>query len=240
MQLDARTLASARVLTRPRRMVATLAVLACAAVGTVALQDEDAVATQRARCESNTAGSVARERIVTGSGQDVLVIGDSWSAGLGLDDLTDSWPVRLPGRVRVAGYSGSGFSRGSSPCGPVSYAARAARVVPSGAPLVVVEGGLNDVDQPPAQVALGFLQLMRVLDQRDVGRVVVVGPAPAPARAQSVARVDRLLAGLAAGAGVTYVSAAEWDLTYQPDALHPDVVGHQVFGDAVAAALSTD
>ena len=44
----------------------------------------------------------AREA-VTGSGGRVLVVGDSYSAGLGLDDPISSWPSRLAGRVHVAG-----------------------------------------------------------------------------------------------------------------------------------------
>ncbi len=69
------------------------------------------------RCERFTAASAARADAVTGSGRRVVVIGDSYSAGLGLTDITGSWPTRLPGEVHVAGFSGSGFAAHASRCG---------------------------------------------------------------------------------------------------------------------------
>ena len=73
--------------------------------------------------------------MVTGSGERVVVVGDSWSAGLGLDDPVQSWPSRLPGRIHVAGFSGTGFSAHASPCGRVSFArpraGRARRAAPT-------------------------------------------------------------------------------------------------------------
>jgi len=78
----------------------------------------------------------ARERaaLVTGTGDEVLVIGDSYSVGLGVR-APESWPTRLPGQVRVDGFSGSGFSADASPCGAFSYGARAARALPDNARL---------------------------------------------------------------------------------------------------------
>ena len=76
------------------------------------------------RCERFEAASVVRSRVVTGSGERVVVIGDSYSAGLGLDAPGDSWPTRLDGTVHVAGFSGSGFSVGASACDGVSFGAR--------------------------------------------------------------------------------------------------------------------
>ena len=68
-----------------------------------------------------------------------------------------------------------------------------------GASLVVVEGGLNDTDQPPADVVSGFHRLMSALRGH---RVVVVGPTAAPKRGASVYPVDALLARLCAAARV--------------------------------------
>jgi acyl-CoA thioesterase-1 len=189
------------------------------------------------RCARFAAASSARAAAVTGSGPDVAVIGDSWSAGLGLADSSASWPARLPGRVHVAGFSGSGFSAHASDCGAVSFADRAPAAVRSGADLVVVEGGLNDVDQPSAAIVSGFARLMDSLADVPPGRVVVVGPASAPARAAGVARVDLLLGALAAQHGVAYVRTSDLDLDYLPDGLHLTPAGHRAFGDAVAARL---
>ncbi len=187
------------------------------------------------RCERFAAASVARAQQVTGSGERVVVVGDSWSAGLGLDRPVQSWPSRLPGRVHVAGFSGSGFSEAASPCGRVSFADRAPAALRAGADLLVVEGGLNDYDRTRAEIRAGFERVMALAAPY---RTVVVGPASAPARAARVPRVDRLLRRLCAHHAVPYVSMADVALTYLPYRLHPTAAGHRVFGDAVAARIA--
>ena len=187
------------------------------------------------RCTRFAADSRARAAQVTGTGERVVVIGDSWSAGLGLDRVAGSWPSRLPGSVHVAGFSGSGFSEQASPCGRVSFADRAPAALRGGADLVVVEGGLNDYDVASADVRAGFRRLMAELRGYDV---VVVGPATAPSRAAEVPRVDDLLADLAAAYGVGYVRTSGLDLPYLDDGLHLTPAGHQAFGDDVAARIA--
>lgn len=186
------------------------------------------------RCTEFRAAARERAELVTGSGEKVLVIGDSYSVGLGVR-AEDSWPTRLAGRVQVEGFSGSGFSRGASPCGDQSYGARAARSLPDRPGLVVVEGGLNDFDQPRAAISDGFKRLMTALAGR---QVLVVGPAPAPDRAGAVPAVDEQLATLAEEYDVGYLSMLDADLPYLPDGLHLTAAGHREFGDRVAAALS--
>ncbi|WP_143099723.1 SGNH/GDSL hydrolase family protein [Nocardioides psychrotolerans] len=179
--------------------------------------------------------AAARLTADVGSGERVVVVGDSYSVGLGLDLAADSWPSRLPGRVHVSGFSGSGFSDRSSGCGRVSFADRAARAVRDGADLVVVEGGLNDVDRTDAEIRAGFARLMGVLGDLPV---LVVGPADAPARSSAVPHVDDLLAGLAEQHGASYLSMMGLDLPYLDDRLHLTPAGHQEFGDAVADAVA--
>lgn len=187
------------------------------------------------RCTDFRDAARARAELVTGTGHDVLVIGDSYSVGLGVR-AGESWPARLPGRVRVDGFSGSGFSRDASPCGDLSYAARARRSLPDGTGPVVVEGGLNDYDQPRRAVRDGFAGLMSELRGR---QVLVVGPVPAPERAGAVPAVDALLARLSQRHGVGYLSMLDADLPYLDDGLHLTPEGHRQFGDRVAAALSS-
>lgn len=186
------------------------------------------------RCERFRDAARDRAALVTGSGREVLVIGDSYSVGLGVR-ASESWPTRLPGQVHVDGFSGSGFSEGASPCGDVSYAARAARALQDEHGLVVVEGGLNDVDQSRRAIRDGFARLMDELAGR---RVLVVGPATAPERASAVPAVDALLARLSDRHGVGYLSMLDADLTYLDDDLHLTPQGHREFGDRVAEALS--
>ncbi len=121
-------------------------------------------------CDRARQAAADRRDLDTGSGTPIVVVGDSYSVGAGVAPL-DSWPTRLPGRVHVDGFSGSGFSAGASGCGPVSYAERAARAV-AGRPgaLVVVEGGLNDHDQSDEDIAAGFQRLTGRLAGHDVAR----------------------------------------------------------------------
>ncbi len=189
----------------------------------------------QSKCERFEAASVKRGAMVTGSGERVVVIGDSWSAGLGLDRPVRSWPSRLPGRVHVAGFSGSGFSAKASECGRVSFGDRAPAALRGGADLVVVEGGLNDYDRSRAEIKAGFARVMRTTASY---RTVVVGPATAPARARKVPRVDRLLARLAHRHGVAYISMVDLQLPYLDDRLHLTPAGHVTFGDTVAARIA--
>lgn len=213
---------------RPRLLLTVLTVLLVAAVSTTILGRAGA---RTDRCGAIGERADERAAVVTGTGADVLVIGDSYSVGAGVR-ARDSWPVRLPGRVRVDGFSGSGFTVGASACGDVSFAARAAISLRRSTELVVVEGGLNDYDQSLADLEAGFARLMRVLDGR---QVLVVGPPPAPERPRAdVEAVDASLARLSSAHGTAYLSMIDVDLTYLEDDLHPDPAGHQVFGDRVA------
>ncbi|RYC07493.1 SGNH/GDSL hydrolase family protein [Nocardioides zhouii] len=187
------------------------------------------------RCQQHRLDARDRSHLVTGEGSPVLVIGDSWSVGLGQDDLGSSWAARLPGEVHVAGFSGSGFSAHASGCGRVSFADRAPTALAARPALVVVEGGLNDYDQPAAAIETGFRDLMADLAGHPV---VVVGPADAPSRTRAVPRVDELLARLAQEYGVPYVRTSDLDLDYLDDRLHLTEEGHREFGDVVAERIA--
>lgn len=227
----------ARVLSidRPRRalllVVLLLGVLTSLLVGQ---PSADARGSVLARCQQFRADSLTRSSLVSGTGERIVVIGDSWAAGLGQRDSRRSWPGRLPGRVVVHGFSGSGYSAGASRCRRVSFADRAAYAVRGGADLVLVQGGLNDVDQPTAAIRAGFGRLMDRLEGLDV---VVVGPAAAPARARGVPRVEAVLSRLAAEHGVAYVATSDLRPAYLADRLHLSTAGHRAYGDAVAARL---
>lgn len=188
-----------------------------------------------ARCQQHRVDSRERAAIVSGEGERVLVIGDSWSVGLGQDDLGRSWATRLAGEVHVAGFSGSGFSARASGCGRVSFHDRAPTALDVRPALVVLEGGLNDYDQPAVAIERGFRDLMADLAGQ---RVVVVGPADAPLRAGAVPRVDELLAALSKQYGVPYVQTTDLDLAYLDDRLHLTEAGHDEFGEAVAERIA--
>jgi acyl-CoA thioesterase-1 len=212
-----------------------LAALAATVVLTFQLTD-DAEGAFAERCERFAEASSWRadHDHDNGPGGRVVVIGDSYSAGLRLERPEESWPARLPGTVHVDGFSGTGFSARASGCGPVSFADRAPRALADGADLVVVEGGLNDYDRTAAEISAGFRRLARAVG--DVP-MLVVGPPPAPVRGRHVARVDEVLGDLAARHGATYLSMTGADLRYLDDGLHLTPGGHQEFGDLVAASV---
>ncbi|MBO9522922.1 MAG: SGNH/GDSL hydrolase family protein [Nocardioidaceae bacterium] len=185
------------------------------------------------RCARFAFEAEARQRVVIGRGPRIAVLGDSYTAGLGLTDVARSWPSRLRGRVVAFGFSGSGFSRGASPCRAVSYADRV-RVAARAAGTVVVEGGLNDVDQPASDIRSGIRRVLAALRGH---RVLVVGPVAAPARASRVGRVDAVLAAECGRAGVAYLSMRDARLSYLADGLHLTPQGHRAFGDLVAARV---
>lgn len=192
--------------------------------------------TRVARCERYQQTADAVESRVPAAEAALVVIGDSWSVGLGLEDRSAAWPSRLPSSTRVAGFSGSGYGALASSCGAVSFADRAPEALRDTAPgvPVIVEGGLNDWDSTDAEITAGFHNLMRELRGHEV---LVAGPPAAPARAAFMGRVSSLLADLCHRAGVRYLPTDDLDLIYQPDGLHPSPAGAAVFGDAVAAAL---
>lgn len=222
------------LLTARRRLLGVVALMALLVASVSTGYATRARGADVPRCERFAADSLARAQTVTGSGERVVVLGDSYAAGLGLDPPAASWPSRLDGAVHVHGFSGSGFAAGASACGPVSFADRAGTAVRGGADLVVVQGGLNDHDQPSAEIRAGLRRLLRELDGH---RVVVVGPVLAPARAGAVPRVDALLASLAERHALTYVRTSGLRLPYRPDRLHLTPAGHRTLGDYVQSHL---
>jgi acyl-CoA thioesterase I len=208
---------------------------AVALVGSLVTFHLSAVAEGARHCARFAKSSAVRAAQNTGAGAPIVVIGDSYSVGHGLDRPMRSWTAYLDGRVHVAGFSGSGFSAGASDCGEVSYADRAVSAVNGSPALVVVQGGLNDVDQTDADITAGFGRLMRVLEER---RVVVVGPVLAPSRAGAVPRVGRLLERLAGEYGVPYVRTDQLGLEYLDDRLHLTEAGHRALGEHVAERVA--
>lgn len=186
-------------------------------------------------CDRFSQASKDRARVVTGTGRAVVVIGDSFSLGLGLRDPMLAWPTRMTGTVHVAGYSGSGFAPRSSTCGAVAFyqrAREAVRAYPRA--LVVVQGGLNDVGRTDREIRAGFRRLLAAIGDH---RVLVVGPARAPSRAGGAVRVDRVLRGIASRTGTPYLSMLRHRFSYLEDRLHLTGPGQRAFGNVVRKAV---
>lgn len=169
--------------------------------------------------------------MVTGAGERVVVLGDSWAVGKAVD-AEQTWPTRLSGEIHVAAFPGSALSEQDvNGCGEVSFADRAPAALAGGADLVVVEAGINDVRRPREAITAGFWDLMDELRGYDV---VFVAPPSTPRHAGGDLRVAALLGELTDQAGVPYIRTADIPITYLPDGLHPDAAGHDIFGTAVS------
>lgn len=189
-------------------------------------------------CELIRASVERRGGAPVGSGpRDVVVMGDSYAQGWGLRDQSRSWPTAFAraadATVRVDGFAGSGFT-GSAYCDGEEFGTRAERLGRGDDEVLVVQGGLNDVNAEPDVVEAAAEAVVETS-----GAEAVVGPPPAPQRDLALTEAtDAALARAAEDAGAAYVSTLGWDdLDYLPDRLHLTPESHAVFGTRVADAL---
>lgn len=197
-------------------------------------------ASQAAQCQAMTA--INRQRgddvPVSSGGETVVVLGDSWSQGVLLDNPREQTWSTAVGRLNgwttyVNAIGGTGFAHDGF-CGDQKYATRIPSVLAHNPDMVIVQGGLNDTADTNDGIAAGDSALLhRLAGVRDV---VVIGPPAAPARPEA-ARVDAALRATTQQAGRRYVSTLEWALPYGPDQLHMTAEGHQQFAQMVTAAL---
>jgi lysophospholipase L1-like esterase len=176
-------------------------------------------------------------RTVSDGGRKVSVLGDSYSIGAGLSNRADAGPT-LVGKaekwsVSVAGVGGTGFVN-EGPCGGQSFGQRLDNALASNPETLIIAGGVNDSDADPAKVEQSAAAVLTLT--KSVPKVVVIGPANAPAK-KNLPAIDKALAEAAATNGREYISALPWDLEYQPDNLHPTKVGQAAYAANVAAAL---
>jgi acyl-CoA thioesterase I len=173
-----------------------------------------------------------------GTGPGVLVLGDSWSAGYGIPDISRAWPARLAElggwRVTVDARSGSGYL--NSWCRPgSSFPDRLS--VPAGTDTVIVEGGLNDVGTPGDELRAAAEETVREA-RATARRVVVLGAPRVDARDPTgLAAVNEALAGASAAAGASFVDTSAWRIELQYDGLHPSERGAERFAQLVVDAV---
>jgi lysophospholipase L1-like esterase len=189
-------------------------------------------------CDLVRASVERRGDAPVGSGRpSVVVMGDSYAQGWGLADQRASWPTAFADEshttVRVDGFAGSGFT-GSAFCDGEEFGTRARTLARGDDELLVIQGGLNDVNADPDAIERAAVAVVETS-----GAEAVVGPPPAPQRDLSLTEAtDAALARASEEAGVVYVSTIGWDdLTYLPDRLHLTPESHRVFGTRVADAL---
>lgn len=226
---------------RTRRIVIaslTAAVLAAGAVAAVSLARAGA---EPPGCDDIRAYQERYGEIETlGDGPlTVAVLGDSYSAGDALSDRGQRWTDVLPSldpelTVRLDAVPFTGFvNRGA--CGPNAFTDRIERIAAEADDALVIQGGLNDVFAEPSTVAESVRAVLD--DAAGVEHVVVIGPTDAPAREGEVV-VDAVLEREASARGMTYVSALEWKLPFEPDRLHVTAAGHRAYAERVLDALA--
>ena len=176
----------------------------------------------------------------------VAFLGDSYAAGAGASAPANGWADRVSlqqGWVEknlsrnLTSYSTAGESGGTS------YRSRLGALVATGAQIVVVSGGRNDVGVAATQFQADVrATLAGIHAGLPKATIVVVSPIwgndPAPARLIAVGVIVR---AEAARVGATYLDIGE-PLAGQPallgpDGWHPNDAGHAAIAAAVEKAL---
>ncbi len=184
----------------------------------------------------------------------MVVIGDSWAAGLYADPahaLGQVAAARLGWHVTVDAGSGTGYLTGVGDqisSDELSYVDRVADLpTRKGVDVVVVQGGSNDRTQPLDQLDEAVRQTLRLVRHRFPGaRRMMLGPGPDPLPVTADQwSIDRQLAGSAAAEHVDYVSMLRegWisetvhTSAIDPRTEHPTVAGQRYLGLQLASAL---
>jgi acyl-CoA thioesterase-1 len=192
---------------------------------------------QRRQCEDLTAEAKARNAVVLGSGERVAVIGDSYAAGLLLDNPEDAWPSQLATdfRVKVDVFGGTGFTD-EVLCPGHTFGERARAVADWDPDVVVIQGGLNDSASSAETIADGVEDVARALPD-DVPVLLVGPPIVTELDEDGIAETDGTYAGLAAKHGWDYLSLVDWDLDFQDDKIHPTQGSQDDLGRMVLAEV---
>jgi len=174
-----------------------------------------------------------------------VFLGDSYASGTGASRPSKRW-VDLVSLDKgwVEKNLSQDSSSYSSEAGGTSYRARMAAVAATGAQIVVVSGGRNDVNGDPAQlradVRATFVGIQTALPK---ARIFVVSPTwgndPAP---QGLTNVISIVMAEAKRTGVTYLDIGQpmfGDSSMMAvDGWHPNDAGHAAIAKAVEKALT--
>ena len=174
-----------------------------------------------------------------------VFLGDSYASGTGASRPSKRW-VDLVSLDKgwVEKNLSQDSSSYSSEAGGTSYRARMAAVAATGAQIVVVSGGRNDVNADPAQLRADaratFVGIQTALPK---ARIFVVSPTwgndPAP---QGLTDVISIVMAEAKRTGVTYLDIGEPMFGHSSmmavDGWHPNDAGHAAIAKAVEKALT--
>jgi hypothetical protein len=184
-------------------------------------------------CKPTVAIQEAQARLNVVGVPQLVVIGDSYAAGVGPASVSQSWPRLLTGwKVFVLAHGAAGFTQPG--CDGGQYGNEISSAISLKPTKVIIEGGLND------QAGLSSLQsdANAVLARFPRGEVTVVGPANPPSEPLATLKViDGDLKSAAAAHGDTYVSLIGVLSPSEFTFLHPTAEGEVVIARLVQAAL---
>ena len=163
----------------------------------------------------------------------LVVIGDSYAAGVGPASVSQSWPRLITGwHVYVLAHGGAGFTKPG--CGGGQFGNEVSSALARKPTKVVIEGGLND------QAAASSIKsdADAVLSRFARGAAVVVGPANPPSEPLATLRIiDGDLKSAAVAHGDTYVTLLGVGSPSEFKFRHPSAAGKVRYCPLVQAAL---
>lgn len=194
---------------------------------------------QRDTCRRVAANVKEAPKHLSGGGEQVFLVGDSYSTGYTLPKATDGYAFLLAEaegwEATVAAWPGAGFTSEGA-CGGHGLFIREVAEAPAGVDLVIVQGGLNDtghLDRLPGAAADTVESA-----KAHAKRVVVVGPPVVPALPEEkIKRVDEILHQAATAQGAKYVSLLSLHLATSDDGVHPTTAGADMLAQYVRSQL---
>ncbi|MET1052158.1 MAG: SGNH/GDSL hydrolase family protein [Mycetocola sp.] len=196
-------------------------------------------------------GTTASDAGPLSPGSDALFFGDSWTWGYSAEPPTAGMAYTAAAELEldatVDGVPGTGFVS-PGPGNEGSFARRLTALDLDAVPeLVVLQGGTNDTESTPENIAAALTATVDVVEKRwPEATLVVVGPGPRtwPAE-QRLTAVDAVLSGTAADLGIDYISplAERWiteataPTVLDQSTSHPGTAGHAYLGRELADSI---
>ena len=184
-------------------------------------------------------------------GSAALFFGDSWTWGYSAEPPTEGMAYTAAAELEldatVDGVPGTGFVS-PGPGNEGSFARRLTALDLDAVPeLVVLQGGTNDTESTPENIAAALTAAVDVVEKRwPEATLVVVGPGPRTWPAEHrLSVVDAVLSGTAADLGIDYISplAERWiteataPTVLDQSTSHPGTAGHAYLGRELADSI---
>lgn len=178
----------------------------------------------------------------------MVVVGASFTAGVGAHGRCHSWPhvlANLVGwKVVVRGDPGAGYvRRGARDAGPLIRLVHHARIRSERPALVVLQAGHNDIGTSLPKLRSHVAEVLRSVRARDpAAHIALITVFPGPERGRRVLETDRTIVSSArhTDPGVLIMDplVGKWRFPTLSDHLHPTEKGHLIIARRVAHLLA--